>query len=134
MHAPDFLHELAATLGLPALQPDAHGACSLRWRGVHLDLQASEATGQLCVTARVGHAVLSNRRTLCAGLLLANLYLTENGRPHAVMDPLGEQVGLCHALPLSDCSGAVLVDRVERLAIACRELRERLVAQQLIVA
>jgi hypothetical protein len=125
------LCELARQLGLPPLALDAQDGCGLRLDGVDLDLHFPAHEDCVRLTGWVGIATDADRGQLLASLLVANLFLTEHGRPHAAFDPVDGQVALSQSVPLDPAQPQALAAEVRRFAAACRGLREQLGGQLL---
>ncbi len=101
--------ELARRLGLPpaALDVlDAQGGCGLRLDGLDLDLHFPPHEDCVRLTGWVGIATAGDQGQLLASLLVANLFLTEHGRPHAAFDPVEGQVALSQSVPLDPAQRA----------------------------
>lgn len=123
--------DIARHLHLPPLRLDAQHACGLRFEDMQLDVVLSPQRELLCLTGVLGIAVASTRDELLGSLLLANLSLTENGRPHAAFDPDHGRVALCIALPFRQLREGWTTRLIDPFLHACRSTREQLAGQYL---
>lgn len=74
MQFQDFMSRLALELGLPALQPDASGACAVRLDGMTLSFypDADDVFTAMCPLGRVDAGDLATQESLLAGNFFAD--------------------------------------------------------------
>lgn len=99
-----------------------------------MDLRFDAQTGRLNLQALVGQAIPHSRNDLMAGLLLANVYLTESSSLRLGMESASGRMALGATLDLAAQDPTSLQRVVASLADACRHLRAELSQAQLIAS
>jgi hypothetical protein len=95
------LQRVAQLMGIPALELDADGMCTLEYRGeVSLTLIAPQGSGALYLSAALGLPPAGDRLAFYERLLQLNFLLLETHGATLALDDQAHEVHLCYALDL----------------------------------
>ncbi|MFO1349211.1 MAG: CesT family type III secretion system chaperone [Gammaproteobacteria bacterium] len=122
-----FLRELGQRAGLGAVSLSAQGTCGFEIGddlALHLEVPAAGATLHLMSTLL--RAPDDGRERFLTGLLMNNYGCVETEGATLALDPGGEQVCLCLALPLAGLDYVAFENTLTNFASAARNWRERL--------
>lgn len=135
MDSKELLNEIGDRLGLPAGQLHQPEGCGFDFEDhLHIDAYYAAEQDKLFLCAEVGAIYEAEKGNLMRTLLVANLAPAALADGHFALDADANAITLSRTLPLENQTSEAVVDAIDALATTCRNWRNALTSEQLLLA